>query len=294
MFIHAGLVSLHSKPLDRMINGPMVEVQKGFAVLEDTDEGTFVRFIEWAYKGYYTAADVHVVTNSGSSQGSDRAESIVSEPKMENAADGPVTESVEQDARSPPSPVQGYTESPSGDDWSYPREEGQQVKKTKSAVTPSAYELSLDTKSSKETLRELFICRENSVRQESIAIPPPRPNQSPEEDYTNVFLSHASLHVFAEKYDIQTLKSLALENLQNTLAIFTLYSERTGDIIELLRYVYGCVRKIPEMEDLRMLVTNYLGYEMDILMEDEAFKDLLVKDGGTLLGDFMDMVWKRI
>lgn len=40
-----------------MINGQMAEAQKGFAVLEEVDEGTFERFIEWAYKGYYTAAD---------------------------------------------------------------------------------------------------------------------------------------------------------------------------------------------------------------------------------------------
>ena len=35
----------------------MAEAQKGFATLEDVDKGTFVRFIEWAHRGYYTAAE---------------------------------------------------------------------------------------------------------------------------------------------------------------------------------------------------------------------------------------------
>ena len=38
-----------------MINGEMAEAQRGFAVLDDVDEETIKRFIEWAYKGYYTA-----------------------------------------------------------------------------------------------------------------------------------------------------------------------------------------------------------------------------------------------
>ena len=109
-----------------------------------------------------------------------------------------------------------------------------------------------------------------------------------------MFLSHARLHVFAEKYDIQPLKVLAFENLQITLANFTLYNERTSDIIELLRYVYECVGTVPGMKDLRDLMTEYMGYQMDTLMKDKNFKDLMIEDGGEMLGDFMEMVRKRI
>lgn len=49
-------VSRPSDPLDRMINLKMAECQAGFAVSEEVDEGTFERFIEWAEKGYNTAA----------------------------------------------------------------------------------------------------------------------------------------------------------------------------------------------------------------------------------------------
>ena len=50
-----------------MINGQMAEAQNGFAVLEEVDEGTFERFIEWAYKGYYTAVDFELKASSPSS-----------------------------------------------------------------------------------------------------------------------------------------------------------------------------------------------------------------------------------
>lgn len=43
-----------------------------------------------------------------------------------------------------------------------------------------------------------------------------------------------------------TLKILALEELQATLACFTLYDERTGDIVELRRYVYVNIDKRAE------------------------------------------------
>jgi hypothetical protein len=116
-----------------------------------------------------------------------------------------------------------------------------------------------------------------------------------DEDYTDVFLSHAKLYVFAEKYDIQTLRTLALENLHNVLAIFTLYKERTGDIITTLRYVYAISREsIDGIEDLRTLLKLHVGYEMDTLMEDEGFRDLMIEEGGALLGDFMKMVMRRI
>lgn len=37
-----------------MHNG-MLEGNQGFAILEDVDQGTFTRFIEWLYRGYYHA-----------------------------------------------------------------------------------------------------------------------------------------------------------------------------------------------------------------------------------------------
>ena len=89
----------------------------------------------------------------------------------------------------------------------------------------------------------------------------------------------------------QPLKTLAFEELHSTLAVYTLYHERTGDIIALLRYVYA---NTSGGEGLRTLLSDYVGCEMRVLMKDEEFKDLMIENGGPLLQDFMKMVIKRI
>lgn len=40
-----------------MVNGPMIEAQQGEAPLGDVDLGTFLRFVQWLYHGYYDAAE---------------------------------------------------------------------------------------------------------------------------------------------------------------------------------------------------------------------------------------------
>lgn len=54
---YAGLFSHHLRPSDRMINAQVEEAQQRFAILEDVDEDSFKRFVEWAYKAYYKAAN---------------------------------------------------------------------------------------------------------------------------------------------------------------------------------------------------------------------------------------------
>lgn len=79
----------------------------------------------------------------------------------------------------------------------------------------------------------------------------------PQEDYTDVFLSHACLCVFAEKYDIQPLKKLSCQKLQYTLADFTLYLERVGDIAILLKYVYANTSETKDgNEDIRTMLAH--------------------------------------
>ncbi len=55
--MHKTLVANVSKPLDRLINGPMSEAQSGEAELEEVDGLTFTRFCQWAYAGFYPAAE---------------------------------------------------------------------------------------------------------------------------------------------------------------------------------------------------------------------------------------------
>ena len=146
----------------------------------------------------------------------------------------------------------------------------------------------------KQELKEAFLSRKYIVHRDMISIPPTRANRAANENYTEVFLSHARLYVFAEMYDIQILKTLAVEELHNMLAIFTLHPERTGDIIALLRYVYANTIPTKGGKDLRTLLTDYVEYEMKLLMKDKKFNDVIIEEGGALLDDFMRMVAKRI
>ncbi|KAK4696535.1 hypothetical protein P7C71_g1394, partial [Lecanoromycetidae sp. Uapishka_2] len=298
-YIHAALVSLHSKPLDRLINGHMLEAQKGFAVLEDVTADTFVRFTQWAYQGYYEAAHSRVACASSSSSASgeqvegelDAVEALEPVPERETAEDNELS----------------WGHSLQHTDWGRHRKSLHKIKKPKEKREDSS-PLPRTTQIIKQELKEAFIRREPTYRQETIRIPPPLPNEKPEEDYTDVFLSHARVYVFADKYDIQPLKHLALEELHATLAIFELYPERTGDIIALLRYVYAntgepvvhetesevCESQPVGGKDLRSMLTNYVGYQMDTLMKDPDFKDLMIEDGGALLADFIRMVQTRL
>ncbi len=244
LYIHADLVSHHSKPLDRLMNGHMAEAQQGYAVFEDVDAKTFALFIQWAYSGFYSAPDFDTVTTRLSCE----------EPSTDGDAaidwlpaayeDKPAEEvmPVEEDSY-----LHGYSFGGSHN--------SKRASKMKGKLS---YNNEPTTKnSSKDVLKDSF--------------------------------------VFADKYQIDSLKLLALEELQITLAKFTLYSERTGDIVELLRYIYAnSGESVPGVEDLRTLTTHYVGYEMDMLMRDENFKALMIEDGGPLLRDFMGMVRKRI
>lgn len=88
---------------------------------------------------------------------------------------------------------------------------------------------------------------------------------------------------------------MALEELHNTLAIYTLYRERTSNILALLRYVYANMNEFARGgKNLRMLLRDYLRYKISISMKNDEFKVLIIEDKRSLLGDFIKMITKRI
>ena len=145
-------------------------------------------------------------------------------------------------------------------------------------------------------MREAFLSRPYKEYRSFIPIPPAKKNENDTECYEDIFLCHAKLYVFAEKWLIPKLKILALENLHETLKNFELYPSRTGDVVALLRHVYEHTSSplFQGLEPMRKLLTEYIGFEMDTLIKDRDFQILMIDDGGDLLGDFMSMVLKRI
>ena len=293
LYIHAALVTQVSKPLDRMINGYMSEAQEGFAELKEVDEGTFVRFIQWAYNGYYDAGEFKI-----DSPGLDSAlleEKMAGNPCREDLVSAGPTMMEEPIVRD----ESAWREEPETfvDDWSNPldTEEYTRKKKKKKGIVEWTHNNDGASSRSRQALKKSFINRQPTVRQQVVSICPPRPNQASNEDYTEVFLSHARVYIFAEEYDIQLLKALALDELHITLQNFYLSPERTNDIITLLRYVYANTgESVDGVEDMRTVLIHYVGFEMDNLMKNNGFGDVMMEDGGALLGDFLKMVRQRL
>ena len=305
LYIHGQLVSRHSKPLSAKINA-----KKDFTIIDSVDKETFVRFIEWAYKGYYTAAEYRIDAESPSLSKFEDSDTCTLEaepfPSAEEAPTAALAEpesfpSADESPTAAPEPepqVPGF--GPLDD-----RRGSYGGKKSKKNVKKASFAWHMECapqslpsepqpmKSSKESLRESFYARTYKTRQDTITISLPRPNEEPNENYTPIFLSHAHLYVFAHKYDIPSLKTLALENLHMTLDKFTLHPERTGDIIELLRYIYGSKELKEGTEEMREMLKGYIGFQMDVLMKDRDFQGLM-KEEGDLLDDFVEMVGKRI
>ena len=230
-----------------MINGHLSEAKQGFAILDDVDEGTFVRFIRWAYSKNYPAPE-HTWAEPGG-----------------DFPEGSKTEAAQKEGSITDDPL---------DDW------GTSVKNKKKKKKKSASALS-------SSLKESFISGYECWSSDPMI--GPRSNRHPQEDYTQVLLSHARLYVFAEKYDIQPLKKLSHQKLQHTLSIYTLYPERVGDITTLLKYVYAnTAETIDGTEDIRTMLAHYVGTEMDTLIKYGDIKELML-DHGELLGDFLKM-----
>lgn len=251
------------------MNAPMSEAQSGEAVLQDVDGPTFARFCHWAYADFYPAAefcnrrqDVALAEQIGMLNLHGTCANwltvSIAELALVTPADSPSP---------PPRRAKKHTT------FGYGQLLPQNAKETM-----------------KESFLELHLCKPDEER-----IPiAPRANSAPSEDYTNVFLSHAHVYVFAEKFDIQPLKRLALKNLHQTLAKFTLWPECVGDIVALARFMYTPMFELfNEAESMRSILKRYIGYEMDVLIRAADFRDLL-EENRELLDDVCSMVGERI
>ena len=126
-----------------------------------------------------------------------------------------------------------------------------------------------------------------------------RENTCDEQDFTPVFLGHADLYVFADKWGVTDLKMLTLTKIRSTLNTFTLYEARRRDVVELLRFAYDNenTRDRGDEDDggdeLRALVILYTGCEYENLMKCSEFMDLVV-EGGEFVQDLLKTLLKRL
>ena len=271
--VHAAAIAKQSPALNILINGAMAEASDGKAKFEDVQEDTFVRFCQFAYTGDYTTPvfihnpDVELpgvlssLTLSQDVFTSDRDDSRPASPVLVPPAPAP----------EPEEEVVGWESKP---------------KKTKNLSKSRVLRKSFDDK-----LYDVGIIHAISAARCQV-----RPNSSPTEDYTTVLLGHAQLYVFAEKWGIEALKTLALHKLHQTLASFTLYAARRPDIVELLRYAYSDKHtpdRVGAVDGLRSLVMLYTACEAGSLIHCPEFLSL-IGEGGQLAQELVQMLMRRI
>ncbi|KAG6108785.1 hypothetical protein E4U13_006307 [Claviceps humidiphila] len=107
-----------------------------------------------------------------------------------------------------------------------------------------------------------------------------------DKNYSELFISHAKIFVFAQYYGVEALMGLSMRRLHKALCGFGLSRERIGDILALIRYCYDR----PGPEKLKKMVASYSAAIVNSQVSDvvaECFQGLLRERG-----DFAaDMAW---
>ncbi|EME77597.1 uncharacterized protein MYCFIDRAFT_72577 [Pseudocercospora fijiensis CIRAD86] len=290
-FIHRGLVKQHSEPLDALVNGRMKEAKAGSASIVDVDEATFARVTEFMYTGDYSAADFSLILDAAGINETGSA------GPTEVQATEQVDSTVNADFQDPAD--SGFDDPiPSQDDgWGghYSR------KKKKRRNAPAPYmdpvvKPAENTTTRKSRAWQVFTSRPSPI-QSSRKLQPscePRPNKEPCEEYTDVFLSHAKLYVFADTYDIAGLRALSLHKLHKTLACFTLYDQRVEDVAVLFQYTYNnTAEREGTLDPLRKLVVSYVCCHIEKILVCDTFRATLKGENSAAV-DVLEKVRARL
>jgi hypothetical protein len=267
-----------------LIEGDMKEAHDRTAE-QDVETEDFVRFVEYAYRGDYTAPSWILEEQSAQHEVhvADVAQSL-------NEDDQPVPNVADTEAE-PVEVVEDVTEAPADDvwgDWSSAlKKDKKKKKKTKSKA--SIFRV--------ENFNKRDYLQDGDAQAVAIASGfTPLPNTAPEQSFMPVFLAYVHLYSFAEMRLIHGLKALTLHKLHCTLRDFTLYSKRVGDIVELARRTYeNTPNRTADgtVDKLRVMVVDYIVCESAKIGESKEFRELL-EEGGEFVSDFWDVVSSRI
>ncbi|KAL4801660.1 hypothetical protein BDV18DRAFT_148488 [Aspergillus unguis] len=97
-------------------------------------------------------------------------------------------------------------------------------------------------------------------------------NTDPRADHAEIFLSHAKVYQLGFRTNWVSLCAWSLYRLLHLLANFTLFDERTGDIVQLLKFVFEDSEYIENMHDI---LQDYAAWNVETLMQDADFQQLL-------------------
>lgn len=279
-YVHTDLVVQHSSALAALVSGRMAEAKESCAFLEDVDEGTFVRFVEYMYTNDYSVPDPVIVQ-------------MTSDSASENGQDG-IEETAAVDEPQP-TPIHE-------DDWSFgmlsSKKDAKKKKKASKSNPWHMEEVPVEDAPIPELEYPQRECKKDRLWSEFMEKAhvkhhepwEPRQNTESCEDYTQVFLCHARLYVISDRYCIEPLQELALQKLRLTLSTFILFSKRVSDIIELVQYTYAHTMEHEEgIDKLRSLVIC----QMEAIVKDKNFITML-QEPGALAKDLVLKSLRRL
>lgn len=252
-YVHRDIITLHSKPLERLINGEMRESQQGQATLDGVDAATFGRFLEWFYQGHYTPPELSKDPDTSATESprcagsSDDSKTNVAVQNYQdrlrnflNRANDPPTASplleIQEDFT-----VRKYTELGRSDPLPAPR--------------PNHKQASYAT---------IFLCHARLY----------------------VFADERDVQRL-KKLALENLHAALLvadhrkERLLDVVILLRYV------------YTHTAVSTEQQPEALRLLMHHYITFALDELLKSKHFRILMIEDGGPLLEDFMTVVRKR-
>ncbi|GAB0138169.1 hypothetical protein EsDP_00006413 [Epichloe bromicola] len=94
-------------------------------------------------------------------------------------------------------------------------------------------------------------------------------------DYSDFFISHAKVFIFADCYGVEDLMNLSMRKLHQALCGFRPSPERISDILALVRFCYDN----PAPEKLKEILASYLACYTESVFLVSGFKELLRKKG---------------
>ncbi|KAL7792872.1 hypothetical protein V8C43DRAFT_282647 [Trichoderma afarasin] len=269
--MHEAAITRLSKSLDKLLTGGMKESEERCVCWEDVDEKTFLRFGEWVYTGDYKSEEPDILLDAsqiGTSKKGAKKEKVI---KL-----SPVATSLASFKK----PEETWHQCTQVVTHNY----NAMCQFCRSCFfTPRCYNCNtnqytscsqcrtnLTNSAKKHTMIEKF--NSNSAYASPTTPFTPRKNTESCEDYSGVFLSHARLYVLADKYDIKELRNLSAHKIWATLKEFTLYPERMGDLVGLVRYSF---QNTLEKDKLRTLLKDFCACTIEDLCKGEGFQDLI-------------------
>ena len=285
--IHSAQLKRHSKPLDALAHGHMSEAKEGSAYLEDIYPETFSQFCDYAYTGDYQVPNPESteIEVADSGDGGD-----VTDLKDDSAQQGDAAEPEPEPEPAPETaPVLAVYDA---DDWF---SSSRKVKKKRESKAWDGFGTGADSPP-KLSPKERLWARFTQLPKSTSGKPPSckKTVDGPQEDWTRVFLSHARLYAFADRYLIAPLMDLVVQKLRGTLTNLKPHYEQLDSIVALLEYTYS---KTPDrsepIDKLRDLLAHYAACIVEHLDTVPKFTDLLKKEG-ALGGDVIRYLVKRL